>query len=162
MRLRSLLLPFGLLLAVLPSAALAKEGEPKIVRVFTGWREAASFKRISEYFDDKENTGGETVLRTHPDQRAGYYFLVRVDNPGAALDAKFVLHVILPSTSTPHTYTFNARLPTGRTVLDLGLTGPDWPDRKLNAVAWQLEVRDPDDKVLSSEKSYLWEKPAGN
>ncbi|MBN8527563.1 MAG: hypothetical protein J0M02_19695 [Planctomycetes bacterium] len=61
-----------------------------IVRTFTGWRDGASFKRISEYFDGKENTGRETVLRTHPEQRTGYYFLVRVANPGAPLPVRFM------------------------------------------------------------------------
>lgn len=157
MRFRSVLLLLGLLAAALPASA----AELKIVRVFTGWREASSFKRIAEYFDGKEHTGGELVLRTHPDQRAGYYFLVRVNNPGAPVDAKLVLHVVTPTASAPHTYTFAAHLADRQTVLNLGLTGADWPDPKLNAVAWLLEVLGPDGQVLAREKSYLWEKPAG-
>ena len=130
-----------------------------IVRAFTGWREAESFKRISEYFDGKENAGGETVLRTHADQRAGYYFLVRAANPGAPLTATARIEIILPSAAKTKVYTFTADLKTGSTVLNLGLTGADWPDAKANPVAWKLELLAADGRVLATEKSYLWEKP---
>ena len=148
--------------AALPSEALAKEGDLTIVRAFTGWRDAASFKRISEYFDGQENTGGQIVVRTHPDQRSGYYFLVRTANPGAPLGVKISLQLSLPSEAKPRTYRFATEVPAGAAVLNLGLTGADWPNAKTNPVAWKLDVLAPDGRVLASEKSYLWEKPAGN
>lgn len=141
-------------------APFASGADLTIVRVFTDWRDAASFKRISEYFDGKENTGGVTVLRTHPDQRAGYYFLVRVANPGPSQSIKASLEVITATTATPVAYTFPADLKSGTTVLHLGLTGADWLDAKLNPVAWKLDLVGADGHVLASEKSYLWEKPA--
>ena len=148
--------------AALPSPALAKEGDVTIVRAFTGWRDAASFKRISEYFDNQENTGGETVLRTHADQRAGYYFLVRAANPGTPLPATVRIEIILPSVAKTKVFTFATELKTGSTVLDLGLTGTDWPDAKANPVAWKLDLLAADGRVLATEKSYLWEKPGAN
>lgn len=152
-------------LAALPSVALsssngAKERDPTIARVFTGWRDAASFKRISEYFDGHENTGGQLVLRTHPDQRAGYYYLVRIANPGATLSVKINLQVISTADAKVRTYTFATDLGSGDPVLNLGLTGADWPDAKVNPVAWKLDVMAADGRVLATEKSYLWEKPA--
>ncbi len=141
-------------------AATASAGDLKIVRVFTGWREAASFKRISEYFDGKENTGGQLVLRTHPEQRTGFYFLVRLANPSAAVTAKLELELILPTSAKPITYTFPVALNPGTSVLNLGLTGSDWLDKKANPVAWKIFVRAPDGTLLASESSYLWEKPA--
>lgn len=156
---RSLTL-FVTLVAALPSALLAKEEDLTIVRVFTGWRDAASFKRISEYFDGKENTGGEAVLRTHPDQRGGYYFLVRTANPGAARSVKASLEVITAADAKPVSYTFPAELKAGATVFHLGLTGADWPDAAANPVAWKLDLLDAEGAVLATEKSYLWEKPA--
>ena len=148
------------LLCLSLAAVSASAGELTIARVFTGWRDAASFKRISEYFDGKENTGGQLMLRTHADQRAGYYFLVRTANPGAPLAVKFVLLLILPSEPKPRTFSFAADLRAGETVLNLGLTGADWPDAKTNPVAWKLDVLAADGRVLATEKSYLWEKPA--
>lgn len=160
MNFRSCLLLFATAAALaLPSTAVAKEGDLTLVRVFTGWRDTASFKRISEYFTGRENTGGEAMIRTHPDQRAGYFFLVRVTDPGAPLVVKFKLQLILPSNTALQTFTFPAELRTGDSVLNLGLTGEDWPNPKANPVAWKLDVLGPDGRVLASEKSYLWEKP---
>jgi hypothetical protein len=142
--------------------ALAKAGDVSIVRVFTGWRDAASFKRISEYFDGKENTGGGILLRTQPDQRAGYYFLVRAANSGAPVAVTVSVQMITPTDAKPRTYTFSTALKSGETVLNLGLTGIAWPDAKANPVAWKLDLLSADGQVLATEKSYLWEKPAGS
>jgi hypothetical protein len=159
----------AIIAAALPSVALslpngAKEDTPSggltVVRVFTGWREAASFKRISEYLDGRENTGGEAVLRTHPDQRGGFYFLVRAANPGAARSVKANLEIITTANAKPLSFSFPAELKPGDTVFHLGLTGADWPDAKLNPVAWKLDLLDSDGRILATEKSYLWEKPA--
>ena len=152
-----------LVVSLLLGAAVASAAEPvTIVRVFTGWREAASYKRISEYFDGRENTGGETLLRTHPDQRAGFYFLVRVANPGAPASVTFNLQVISATNAKPVNYAFPAELRNGAAVLDLGLTGADWPDPKANPVAWKIELKNADGSLLATEKSYLWDKPAAN
>lgn len=147
------------LTAALPSIALAKEGDLTIVRTFTGWRDAASFKRISEYFDGKENTGKETVLRTHADERAGYYFLVRVANPGAPVAVQFKIQLIASTDPKLRNFAFPAELKSGETMLNLGLTGADWPDAKANPVAWKLDIVVADGRVLATDKSYLWEKP---
>lgn len=160
---RPLLLLVAATIAVaLPSAALAKEGEVKIVRAFTGWRTAASFKHISEYFNGRENTHGESMLRTHPDQRAGYYFLLRLANSGAPVAVKLTVQLIMPAGHRATTFAFATELKSGAQVLNLGLTGDDWPDAKANPVAWKLDVATPDGRVLATEKSYLWEKPATN
>ena len=152
----------GCLLCLLLGALAADvtAAELKIVRVFSGWRDAAAFKRISEYFDGQENTGGQLVLRTHPEQRTGYYFLVRLANHSAAVATKIELELITPTSAKPVTYTFSATLNSGDSVLNLGLTGPDWPDKKSNPVAWKIVVRAADGSQLTSDSSYLWEKPA--
>jgi hypothetical protein len=152
---RPFIIALGLIFASVASAA-----ELTIVHVYTGWRTAASFKRISEYLDGRENTGGEAVFRTHPDQRDGYYFLVRVANPGAARSLKASLEIITTAAAKTVNYTFSPELKHGDTVFHLGLTGADWPDPKINPVAWKLDLLDADGHVLASEKSYLWEKPA--
>ncbi len=150
----------GCFLFLLLALGLAQAAELSIVRIYSGWREAASFKRISEYFDGKENTGGEAVLRTHPDQRGGYYFLVRVTNPAEARSITARLQIITNTDAEPKTFTFSPTLRTGDTVFHLGLTGPDWPDPKADPVAWRLDLTDSDGKILVTEKSYLWEKPS--
>lgn len=165
MRIPSRFLPFisGLaaLITALPTAAWAKEGELTVIRVFTGWRDAASFKHISEYFNGRENTHGEVMLRTHPDQRAGYYFLVRLANPGFIVPVKINLQLITPTDTKSRVHSFAMDLSPGETVLNLGFTGTDWPDARANPVAWKLDVVAADGHVLATEKSYLWDKPAG-
>ena len=162
-RLFHLLACLGLLLAG-PTLRAAPSPAPAglhIVRVFSGWRDAASFKRISEYFDGRENTGGETILRTHPDQRAGYYFLVRLAHAGATLPVKISLQLIAAGEAKPRLYSFAEDLKNGESVLQLGLTGTDWPDPKANPVAWKLDVLSADGQTLATEESYVWAKPAG-
>jgi len=155
-----LFLAAAITIAALPSVALAKEGDLTVIRVFTGWRDAASFKHISEYFNGRENTHGEVVLRTHPEQRGGYYFLVRLANPGAIVPVKINLQLITPTDTKLRVHSFALDLSSGETVLNLGFTGADWPDAKANPVAWKLDVVAADGRVLATEKSYLWDKPA--
>ena len=147
-------------LSLLLGVAVSHAADLSIVRVYAGWRDAASFKRISEYFSGRENTGGEAVLRTHPDQRGGYYFLVRVTNPGAPRAITARLELITDAAAQPVAHTFPVNLKDDDTVFHLGLTGPDWPDPKAVPVAWKLELIEGDGRVLATEKSYLWERPA--
>jgi len=139
----------------------ASAAEVRIVRVFTGWRDAASFKRISEYFTGRENTGGQIVVRTQIADRGGYYFLVRTANSGEAFIARFRIAVVLPNSHEPRIFNFDTPLPAGQKVFNLGITGSDWPS-DAEAVAWKLELLDAQGKVIATEQSYLWEKPDAN
>ena len=134
--------------------------EVEFVRVWPGWRDAESFDRISEYFGGGENTGRQVVLRTQPDVRGGYYFLVRVRSAEAIAGAAFELSVIRPDTPEPKTHRFDASIPAKETVFQLGLTGSGWPDGdKAHPVAWKLALVGPNGRVLAEKKSFLWEKP---
>ena len=147
-------------LLLVAATALAR-ADVEFVRVWPEWREAASFERISEYFDGKENSGSQVLLRTQPDSRAGYYFLARIKNNGAAEPgAKLVLTLVKPDSPKSRAYTFPLSLPAGQTVYNVGLTGDDWVGPKVHPVAWKLEVFTTDGRLLGAQKSYLWEKPA--
>ena len=146
-----------LILASLP--AVLSAAEVTFVRIWPAWREAASFERISEYFGGGENTGRQTVMRTQASQRSGFYFLVRTDNPAAAIaDARFELTVIKPDSPKPRTYTFAAAVPAGSHVFNLGLTGSDWPGKETQPVAWQLRLLAADGHEIGRGKSFLWSK----
>lgn len=146
-----------LLLAFVTAASAAPV---TITPMFTGWREAGSFKRISEYFSGQENTGGQVVLRTHPEQRSGYYFQMRVAT-ATTTDAKITLQVITPTNAAPVVYSFSSSIASPRTMINLGLTGTDWPDAGVNPVAWKVEFHAADGTLLGSEQSYLWGQSAG-
>jgi hypothetical protein len=151
---------FAFLLAVFGSAALAQSAPLTLVRVWPGYRNAESFDRISEYFTGQENQGRQTILRSQPAARAGYYFLVRLDNPGPVVaGAVFELHIISPTSPDAQLFTFKSDVPAGSHAFDLGVTGTDWFGPKASAVAWLLTVRAPDGTELAQRQSFLWAMP---
>jgi len=74
-----------------------KAAEVEFVRVWPAWRDANSFRRISEYFDGAEVSDGKIIERTQPKSRTGYYFFVRLKHPTLALKgAYFSVQYITP------------------------------------------------------------------
>ena len=138
-----------------------RAAEVEFIRVWPAWRDAESFERIGEYFGRGEITGRETVLRSRPDVRDGYYFLVRLKTGAVVPDARFELSVIRPDAPESKTFQFPATLPAKETVFQLGLTGADWPSGgEVHPVAWKIALVGADGRVLGEKKSFLWEKPA--
>lgn len=149
---------FTLLLVL--SIARVSAAEVEFLRVWPSWRDADAFDRIAEYFGGRENFGRQVVLRTQPDTRAGYYFLVRVKSATALASSKFEVTVIRPDHPEPKVFRFEVAVPGKETVYQLGLTGSDWPaGDKANPVAWKLALVGADGNVLAEQKSFLWEKP---
>ena len=139
----------------------ATAAEATIASVWPQWRDAESFDRISEYFGRGENTGGHRVFRTQADQRAGFYFQVKLAPPLAPTGAKFELQVIAPNNPEPKSFTFSAASPKGESVFEFGLTGADWPaGESARPVAWRIALLAADGRVLAEQKSFLWENPA--
>lgn len=154
-------LPIFLFLLSFLAAVSVSASDLKIVRVFTGWRSAASFRSIREYFGGKENDGDARVLRSHPTERAGYYWLVRLKGRHPPIvGAKFELQVISPASPETKTYLFPADIPSGGCLFQIGLTGADWPGARALPDAWHLSLLAPDGKTLLARESYLWEMPA--
>ncbi len=145
----------------LPTAALAKGGsEVEFVRVWPQWRDADSFLRISEYIGGKENTGRQTVLRSQPDNRDGFYFLVRARSGDAFYgEAKFVLEVITPDSARPKVYEFPTAITKRSQAFNVGLTGSDWAGEETHPVAWRLRLLNADGDELASQQSFLWALP---
>ena len=156
MRLLSPSVALAAALLALPAAATPVS----FVRVWPRWTDATPFSRISEYFTGRENLSGRIVQRTHPEVRPGFYFLVRVKNPGPLIPAtKFVLQILEPGSPLPRTYAFTVDMPAGGKVCDLGLTGSDWPDKAAHPIAWKLDLLDSNGNTLAEAKSFLWSKP---
>jgi hypothetical protein len=142
------------------AAGFAAAAEVEFVRVWSAWRDAEAFDSISEYFTGREKTGRGVIVRTHPDARGGFYYLIRVNRRAAPLPgAKFVLRIITPDSPDVKTYAFPVDLPARSTVFQLGLTGADWAGPDVHPVAWKLELVSADDRLLASEQSFLWSKP---
>jgi len=136
-----------------------KSADLELIRIWPSWRSADSFLRISEYFGGGENRSGQTILRSQPTERAGFYFLLRIRNSGQAFpDARFELQVIRPDSPHAVTYRFPATVATGSHVYLLGLTGSDWPDfgektaEDIHPVSWQLRLLDTAERELRSSQ----------
>lgn len=149
-----------LIAAFLLFVSIATASEVEFVRVWPQWREAESFVRISEYFGSGENTGRQTMLRSQPQERTGFYFLTRTRNESSAWgDAKFVLEIITPDSPKPKTFEFSTSVPQGGHVFNLGLTGTDWANEETHPVAWRLRLMSSDGKELATQQSFLWALP---
>lgn len=140
----------------------ASAADVTFVRVWPAWRATDSFERISEFFSGQEKTDSHILLRTQADERSGYYFLVRVRNPGATLAAtKFTLFIVTPDSPEPKKFEFISELPANDSVFNLGLTGTDWPGQQVRPVAWKLSLATEKDEPLATSQSFLWAKPDG-
>ena len=135
------------------------------VRVWPAYRTADSFERISEFFNGQENSSGQTLVRSQPNIRDGFYFLTRIKNTGPAImDVRIEVSVIMPASPEPRRITRFAAttVPTGNHVFQIGLTGTDWPDAQVQPVAWQIRILDTEGRELLREQSFLWSQPAKN
>jgi len=144
-----LLLPASFLFGVEPAAA----------RVSAGYRDAEQFYRISEFFTGRENTGGEIILRSQEDARAGFYFTVRLPRyPYRQEVSEAVrLEVIMPGDVEPTLFTFALAPERRRNPLILvGLTGDDWPNARAIPLAWRISFADANGEIFAREKSFLW------
>ena len=156
------MLPLRLLflLCVAGPGLAATAPELALVRVWPGWKDAEDFTRLREYFGAAPDPGPRRVLRTTPEQRAGFYFLVRTR--GAAVPAAvFELAILRPDGPEPVTHRFPAALRAGEEVVELGLTGDAWPGgKRAQPVAWRLRVLAADGRELAAQRSFLWVDPA--
>jgi len=151
----------AVLLLVAASTCAAAATDLKIIRIWPSYRPTESFERISEFLGKDENPRDQLILRTQPDSRAGYYFLVRLKNPDtASIDVKIELQVISPFAPAAKTYHFTCALPAGSHAVNLGLTGADWPGKPSDeVVAWQLRLLSSSDVEIAKTQSYLWTLP---
>ena len=144
---------------LLLAAALPVWSDVTLVRVWPGYRTAESFTGIGEYFGRPEPTQGRLVLRSQPQERAGYYWLVRLRADEGDAVAAVELAFVRPGEAQPEMRRFAVTGRRGSQVLHLGLTGSDWADPTHRPLAWRIRVLDASDAVLAEEESFLWSLP---
>lgn len=155
---------FLLILFCLSSAACSttqESAEPvvKIVEIMPRYIKTEEFKRISEYMTGKENPGRRVIIRTDPQQRDGYYFVlvlnrnVRKLPPDAYIQGEFYTSKSLDL----QTYRFElpSILPSTREIF-IGLTGENQPEENIIPAAWRFTIKNSQEEILAQEKSYLW------
>ena len=131
-----------------------------IRQIIPRYMEAWQFKRVREYMTGAEESGDRLILRTNPDVRDGYYFILILDEQlrrlphGTVVVGKF--HT--PKSPEVQEYSFNlpAKRPRGKELF-LGLTGEDWPFGETRVPsAWHFTIKDANGNSLGTAKSYLW------
>lgn len=139
--------------------AAAPGSAVELVRVWPGYRSAASFESIGEFFGREEYTGGRLMLRTQPEERGGYYFLMRIKDAEPIFQATVLVQLILEGSPKARSHRLPVDLPAGRSVLDVGITGRDWPGAGVKPLAWRIALLRADGTELVSAKSFLWAQP---
>ena len=121
--------------------------------------ETEQFKRISEYMTGRENLGDRVILRTQPKHRAGYYFILVLDNNVRRLPNGTVVVGEFYTSQSLGKQTHEFTLPSQRASTDeifVGLTGEDWPEKDGVPAAWRFTIKDANGAVLGEKQSYLW------
>lgn len=143
-------------LVLAPVSALASD--VKLVRVWPDYRTAASFVRIAEYFGGQESSP-EIIVRTQPEERAGYYFLTRFESDKALPGSIIALEYTVPGDEAARVQFLPVDLPAGSRAFMAGVTGADWPDAKTAPTAWRLRLLGPSGDELARTQSFLWSLP---
>lgn len=154
-RMRHALSALLLCLSIATPSACADE-TVKLVRVWPGYRDAASFTTLGEYFSDNAASSGETVLRSQARARAGFYWLIRTATATAHPASTLTVRLLRAGQNDVETHTFAIDLIAGGQALHAGLTGRDWIDPAERPVAWQITISAADGTPLASEQSFLW------
>ena len=151
---RPLILSLSFIISLSLSAVTIKDA-------YTRQMETEQFQRVSEFFTGNENPGGATILRSQEEERDGLYFHLKLSEKleSTAVEHTFVLEVIRSDALklTEYTFALTGKEAAKKRVI-LGLTGADWPDPELQAMAWRVRLLSGETEV-ASWKSFLWEMP---
>lgn len=139
-------------------ANFAAAQEVTLERVWPSYRDAASFTRLLEYFGGSPDETNRNALRTQPDKRAGYYWLVRTAASRDIGPCTLKLEVHRSGQTEASSQTFPFTLSAGNHVVNVGLTGTDWADPAERPIAWQLTLLAPNGTPLATERSFLWQR----
>lgn len=131
----------------------------EVVRVWPGYRTDSSFESIGQYFGREEHKGGRILVRSRPENRDGYYFLTRLRSAPASPGAVAQIDIIFPGSDLAQTFRLPLDLPAGGSVLQLGVTGEDWPSAAIKPLAWRLTLLAADGTRLVESQSFLWSQP---
>ncbi|MBC2602192.1 hypothetical protein [Puniceicoccus vermicola] len=116
------------------------------------------FFRISEYFTGQEPETDRIYVRTDPEVRGGYFWILPITKEMSQRDiGEIHLSVQIPGDPEMKEFTLEPeRSASSGATLWIGLTGLDWPGIQFGPVAWNLQILDPEGKVLEERESYLW------
>ncbi len=153
----------ALLAALLTGCAMSSLEAPESVRIESitpRYMEAQQFIRVSEYWSGTEQTGSRLILRSDPQVRDGFYFVLRLDEKVKKLPrgTRILAEVFTPASPEAQTFTFTlpAKRPRTKEIF-VGLTGTDWNFPEAVPGAWRFTLENANGDLLAREQSYLWE-----
>src|SRR5690606_8608727 len=118
---------------------------------------------ISEFFSGKENPGSRKIVRSNPEQRSGFYYILRVDKGWASLPegSQLVVHYVPVEKIYPVTYKFDLDegVRSWNGEIFFGLTGEEWTHGEGEPTAWKLQLVSAEGAVLAEKNSFLWSEP---
>ena len=152
--------PKQILLAGLMLLANCLYAELKIHSVTERYWDQVEFKRVIEYFTGKEFSGRHLILRSNPEKRTGMYFELSFGKPFIALPKNSLIALQLYRSGALYPKLYEFKMPEDmreKKDILLGVTGDDWPSRETRLIAWRMEVRTVDQKLLAQKQSFLWD-----
>ena len=124
--------------------------------VYSQFRDADSFKRISEHLSGKENPGRYAIARTHPENRSGHYIALKIDSSDQPNLWKTIrIQVVRPGGQDATRYDLPISVK-GKSRALIGLTDSYWRDGERAPLAWKTEMLDSQGNTVSSAQSFLW------
>ena len=124
--------------------------------VYSQFRDADSFKRISEHMSGEENPGRYAIARTHPENRRGHYIALKIDSSDQPNQWKTIrIQIVRPGEQDAISYDLPISVK-GKTRALIGLTDSYWSDGEHAPLAWKAEMLDSQGNTVSSAQSFLW------
>lgn len=127
-----------------------------IVRVWPAYQTAEKMTALREYFGGEPNRTSAQAIRSQPEARAGYYWLIRTKSDRQVPDATIKLEVTMRGDTDAEMFKFPTLLQSGSHAFHIGLTGSDWPDPEQAPLAWRITVVDSRGEPIAEQSSYLW------
>lgn len=134
-------------------------GKNEISRVSLKFYNTDELTRIPEYFSGKEYTGNRIYCRSN-EEKEGLYFSFSINKDLRFLPLKTNIILSIIRLGRTEIKQFNFPFPTiekGKREIFLGLTGKDWTSEAPPPIAWQIEFKNPQGKLLARKKSFLWD-----
>jgi hypothetical protein len=142
------------LIAVVPASSLTIE------TAYTRYYDEGGIRPIGQYFGASlTGQGFRTVIPSQPEEPAGQYFIIRLEDAKSAPVATARMTLYTTESKVASTRQWELAGTELDNWLYLGLTGTDWPDEDVRPLAWHIEILDAGGAVLTEWKSFLWELP---
>lgn len=147
-------------IAILCLLAVTSLSAQQIKTAHTRYYDAQQIRPLGDYLGVKSSKQGfRTRVTTDTADPSGQYFILRLQGDFQNIADHAEVEVLRSDKKTTTSHRLDLRNVQKSRWLYLGLTGKDWPDENLQPVAWQILIKDKDEQIIATWKSFLWEKP---